>query len=372
MTRDDIHKLIAGYATGTLSEAERQALFAAALDDQELFDQLAREQELKELLDEPGIRQRLITSLEPPPRASGFDAWRGRWSWMAAAATVAAIVLGVYLSQPSEPKRLAVNLPPPPPISPAPFVPAPPENAPAPPLPAPSAVERSRRSAAPALPPPAAPAVEGRLAEPKLADQKSAEQPAPAPKEEALKVAPAPAPKADIAPPPAPKQAPAAIAQTGVAPSQQAGQSPIASLLDTGAAAGGGGGGRGGRGGAAFGGLAQNKVAAKAVAPAFSFAYSVTADGGLRIVPSQNGFLSVSAGDQLLASNRALVAASTTEIPLPDGATSATIVFSAQQITDSITAIVATPLDASSGTISDPRPTPASRLEVVIALPPRQ
>jgi hypothetical protein len=94
----------------------------------------------------------------------------------------------------------------------------------------------------------------------------------------------------------------------------------------------------------------------------------VTAEGGLRIIPSANGFLSVSAGDQLLASNRALAAASSTEIPLPDGATSATIVFSAQAIVDSITAIVATPLDASSGTISDPRPTAVSRLEVVISI----
>ena len=37
-------KLLGGYATGTLSEAERQALFAAALDRQELFDALMDEE----------------------------------------------------------------------------------------------------------------------------------------------------------------------------------------------------------------------------------------------------------------------------------------------------------------------------------------
>jgi len=36
MTQEEIHKLLGGYATNTLTEAERNALFAAALDDQEL------------------------------------------------------------------------------------------------------------------------------------------------------------------------------------------------------------------------------------------------------------------------------------------------------------------------------------------------
>jgi len=40
---DEIRKLIGGYATGTLTAAEQKLLFDAALDDQELFDELARE-----------------------------------------------------------------------------------------------------------------------------------------------------------------------------------------------------------------------------------------------------------------------------------------------------------------------------------------
>ena len=48
MSREDIQKLLGGYATGTLTPEEQQALFSAALEDQELFDALAREQSLRD------------------------------------------------------------------------------------------------------------------------------------------------------------------------------------------------------------------------------------------------------------------------------------------------------------------------------------
>ena len=41
MSPEEIKKLLGGYATGTLTAEEQQALFAAALEDQELFDALA-------------------------------------------------------------------------------------------------------------------------------------------------------------------------------------------------------------------------------------------------------------------------------------------------------------------------------------------
>ena len=47
MKERDLRKLIGGYATGTLTDDERQALFAAALQDQELFDALADEQAMR-------------------------------------------------------------------------------------------------------------------------------------------------------------------------------------------------------------------------------------------------------------------------------------------------------------------------------------
>jgi len=93
MTPDDARKLLGGYATGSLTEAERTALFQAALEDQELFDELAGEQVLKEVLDEPGARQRLLAALEPPRK-------HRVWLWVSAAGTLAiAVVIAIVVSQ---------------------------------------------------------------------------------------------------------------------------------------------------------------------------------------------------------------------------------------------------------------------------------
>ncbi len=337
MTRDDIHKLIAGYATGTLTESERQALFAAALDDQELFDELAREQELKELIEAPGVRARLLAAVEP---AASQKKWleNPHWTW-AAAATVAAVLLGVYLTQPPELKRLAVVVQDPPLVSdaPAPFVAEPPEVRPAVPLPAPVAVEQGRRGATPALPPP--PQQQGAQGAAPVA----ADRPADALKQEL----------AVQAPPPAPAPSPAAAPRS-------------MTVIPPGAVAAGRGGGGGAR--QAFGGFAQNQLLDKTAAT-FSFDYSVTAEKRLRIVPSANGFLSVSAAGQVVVSNRALMAGVAAELPLPEGATSATVVFSAtQQTGESSVASLQSPAGGASGTVNDPNPTPNSRLTVVVEI----
>jgi hypothetical protein len=95
MSPEDIKKLLGGYATGTLTAAEQEALFAAALDDQELFDALAREQSLRDLLRDPAARADLLSALDrPAARPAGF------WQWLRrpmvaglATAGVAAIAL---------------------------------------------------------------------------------------------------------------------------------------------------------------------------------------------------------------------------------------------------------------------------------------
>jgi hypothetical protein len=95
MPSEDIRDLLGRYATGTLSETERQRLFDAALDDQELFEQLARELQLKQLLDEPGARDRMIRALEPPRR---------RLSWILVLAPIAAslaVLLAIYMMRPA-------------------------------------------------------------------------------------------------------------------------------------------------------------------------------------------------------------------------------------------------------------------------------
>lgn len=108
MSREEIQKLLGGYATDTLSEAERRALFEAALEDQELFDALAQEQALRDVLEEPAARQHLIEALAPPVR----EPFAARaWHWLrqpAALAMVAGaagllIVAGLVLRQTRHP-----------------------------------------------------------------------------------------------------------------------------------------------------------------------------------------------------------------------------------------------------------------------------
>ncbi|MGH7166515.1 MAG: DUF4384 domain-containing protein [Nitrospiraceae bacterium] len=80
MDKKDLEQLLGGYATNTLTEEERKALFEAALRDQTLFDALANEQALKELLDGPRNRQRVLEALE---RADAT----AEWGWVARVAT---------------------------------------------------------------------------------------------------------------------------------------------------------------------------------------------------------------------------------------------------------------------------------------------
>jgi hypothetical protein len=175
MSRDDIQKLLGGYATGTLTPEERQALFDAALTDQELFDSLAREEALREVLSDPAARAHLLAALDDAP-APWYRQW---WRPMVVMATALLIVAGVALWQNSRaPKPLpmaklelpplpgpatqsAPNLPPPPPVKqPAPVL-APlslPGGTPvAPPPPAPAATQ-------PAAPPPQSAATLGQVA----------------------------------------------------------------------------------------------------------------------------------------------------------------------------------------------------------------
>lgn len=65
MTRGEAEKLLGGYATDTLTEAERRVLFEVALTDQALFDALADEEVLRELLADPAVRRRLLAALAP-------------------------------------------------------------------------------------------------------------------------------------------------------------------------------------------------------------------------------------------------------------------------------------------------------------------
>jgi hypothetical protein len=67
MNREDAEKLLGGYAAGNLTPPERDALFAAALEDQQLFDALVCEEPLRELLQDAAARRQLLANLEQAP-----------------------------------------------------------------------------------------------------------------------------------------------------------------------------------------------------------------------------------------------------------------------------------------------------------------
>lgn len=64
----DPRRLLGGYATGNLSSGERRALFAAALEDPDLFAALADEEAFKDLLSDPEAAARIRAALAPRVR----------------------------------------------------------------------------------------------------------------------------------------------------------------------------------------------------------------------------------------------------------------------------------------------------------------
>lgn len=92
MSREEIEKLLGGYATGTLTPAEESALFAAALEDQRLFDTLEREQPLRELLQDPAARAALLATLDDRPAP-----WYRRLAPRAAIALAGAACLAISI-----------------------------------------------------------------------------------------------------------------------------------------------------------------------------------------------------------------------------------------------------------------------------------
>jgi hypothetical protein len=104
---DDVRKLLGGYATGTLTDEEKQALFNAALDDVDLFNALADEHALKELLDDPTARAQALRAAETPVFSitallrEWFDRPRSKALVATGAVLVVAIAVTTYRDQQS-------------------------------------------------------------------------------------------------------------------------------------------------------------------------------------------------------------------------------------------------------------------------------
>lgn len=349
MTRDDIRKLIGGYATGSLTDAERKILFEAALDDQELFDELAREQALKETLDQPGAKRRLIAALESRPPA-GRAWWKQPAAWTAVAAAVAlAVGLTTWtLLRAPKPVQFAVVQ-----------VPLAPPNE----SPAVDATEpKSETRAAPKTI-----TVRKTKAQPVVADRK--DQPEPEAKPETKKDAPAPAP------PPAPiqpeqqaqpkqQQEAATQAQVHVQAQAQTG------FRDSGAVGGVGGNAR--RIVPAPAGPAFAPLLAKANRFGFDFAFE---PGSLTIKTTAAGTLTVTAATCLTCDGFASLLRtnvekdSTAKIPVASQYVVLAITFSAQKETvDTQAPTVAITRTARIGMVEDPNPSPNSKIALRLEL----
>jgi hypothetical protein len=88
----DAKRLLGGYATDSLTEAERRELLQAAIEDQELFDALVREDGMRELLESPGARQAVLDALDRPTAWDRARAWLQRPATVGDLAAVAAAV----------------------------------------------------------------------------------------------------------------------------------------------------------------------------------------------------------------------------------------------------------------------------------------
>ena len=161
MSEHDLEKLLGGFAADTLTAEERSLLYTAALQDQQLFNALADEQALKELLSDPDVRRRLLASLAQKS-ASGAGGSLPLLDWFrrpagpafagGLAAAALAVVLGVRIYQ--ESLRQAAQSAATEEAKPAsPPAPIPPPSQPA----TPQAVEpqaKAKKNVAPAIDPP--------------------------------------------------------------------------------------------------------------------------------------------------------------------------------------------------------------------------
>lgn len=81
MADHELEQLFGGFAADTLTADERQRLYQVALRDQQLFNALADEQALKELLADPDVRRRLLQALQQTGQSAigGKLPW---WAWL--------------------------------------------------------------------------------------------------------------------------------------------------------------------------------------------------------------------------------------------------------------------------------------------------
>jgi hypothetical protein len=319
MTRDEAKQLLGGYATGSLTEPERKALFEAALDDQELFEELAAEEGLKEILALPGAKQRLAAAVSEGLMATNApEEKKKRAWWFFALAGVACVGLLVFLMMPTEaPVEVATFQGPQ------------------------SAEVADAKSAKAPLPEPSnlSPALDKLARSEREAENKTtiegekaaSSKPASAVKSAVAKRATSgtktkqlPAPQPTV-PPPA-QQVANGFAGAQIAQAQIAGATTDTAQARTEVQV---------RG-------APSAAPRRPDAPAVrvgALTYVVTGRGSLKITPSVSGSLAVTAGDKFLMEWDPVVADSTVEMPVPSGVDELQLRFTVSGSTPSVVRI---------------------------------
>lgn len=95
----DPGRLAGGYAPGNLSAEEQRRLLEAALQRQDLFDELMAEQDLKDLFDDPAVRSKAVEVLqEQPSTIEKLRQWWMRpWAWGAVGAVATGLLVVGFL-----------------------------------------------------------------------------------------------------------------------------------------------------------------------------------------------------------------------------------------------------------------------------------
>jgi hypothetical protein len=89
-------RLLGGHAFGILTDDERRELYAAALDDQELFDALAEQEPLREILADRSVRREMLDVLDrPTPGQRLWAILRRPATWADLAVAASALFLAV-------------------------------------------------------------------------------------------------------------------------------------------------------------------------------------------------------------------------------------------------------------------------------------
>jgi hypothetical protein len=118
---EDAKKLVIGHSAGNLTREERTALYRAAFEDQETFDRLMEEEAVRQALEYPGQRERLLAGIEEarPSLFERLTGWLRQPAALSLAGSLAAgLMIGVFLARQQQPQypgnvytEKAVNVP---------------------------------------------------------------------------------------------------------------------------------------------------------------------------------------------------------------------------------------------------------------------